>query len=98
MALPTGLLDAAKNYLDITWVDTTNDIKLAGILERGIKYLDRIAGAEQDYAIEGDARSLLFDYARYVRSGALDEFAGNYLHELLALQMSTEVADDTESS
>lgn len=95
--LPNGLLNAAKNYLDITWQDADTDTKLTGILERGIAYLNRIAGVEQDYTVEGDAKALLFDYARYVRSNALDEFLTNYLSELLALQMYAEVPNDTES-
>ena len=95
--LPNGLLNAAKNYLDITWEDADTDTKLTGILERGIAYLNRIAGVEQDYTVEGDAKALLFDYARYVRSNALDEFLTNYLPELLALQMYAEVPNDTEA-
>ena len=95
--LPNGLLNAAKNYLDITWEDAETDTKLTGILERGIAYLNRIAGVEQDYTVEGDAKALLLDYARYVRSSALDEFLTNYLPELLALQMYAEVPNDTES-
>lgn len=60
-----------------------------------MKYLDGIAGRELDYSTEDKPRELLFDYARYVRSNALDEFQGNYLHELLALQISEEVKGDT---
>ncbi|MBC3938525.1 hypothetical protein D4A47_06300 [Anaerotruncus massiliensis (ex Liu et al. 2021)] len=89
------LLAAAKNYLDITWDDPEGDRKLSGILGRGMKYLDGIAGQELDYSTEDKPRELLFDYARYVRSNALDEFQGNYLHELLALQISEEVKGDT---
>ncbi len=97
MPLPAGLLDAAKNYLDITWEDAAGEAKLSGILERGIAYLNRTAGAEQDYTVEGQARALLLDYARYVRSGALDEFMRNYLHELIALQIGQGGAEaDTE--
>lgn len=91
------LLDAAKNYLDITWTDEDTDIKLTGILARSRSYLDRVAGVPLNYSLEGDARALLFDYVRYVRSNALDEFLNNYLSEILALQMHAEVADDTES-
>lgn len=89
------LLAAAKNYLDITWDDPEGDRKLSGILGRGMKYLDGIAGRELDYSTEDKPRELLFDYVRYVRSNALDEFQGNYLHELLALQISEEVKGDT---
>ncbi len=93
MALPDGLLDAVRNYLDITWVDAAGDTKLTGIIERGMKYIDSVAGVAMDYTIEDKPRELLFDYCRYVRSNALAEFQGNYLHELLSLQISQEVAD-----
>ena len=91
MALPAGLLDAAKNYLDITWPDEAGDEKLSGILSRGITYLDHTAGLAQDYSTETTARALLFDYARYVRAGALQDFAGDYQSELLALHIAGEV-------
>ena len=87
------LLDAVKNYLDITWEDPAGDEKLSGILARGIKYINSVAGAELDYTVEDKPRELLFDYCRYVRSNALDEFQNNYLHELLSLQISQEVKD-----
>ena len=91
MALPIGLLDAVKNYLDITWVDPSGDQKLTGIISRGMAYLDSIAGTTMDYVIESKARELLFDYCRYARSNALSEFQTNYLHEILSLQISEEV-------
>lgn len=89
--LPDGLLETVKNYLDITWVDEETDKKLIGIIKRGIKYINNIAGAELDYVIEDKPQELLLDYARYVRSNALDEFQTNYLHELLSLRISEEV-------
>jgi hypothetical protein len=91
MALPEGLLEAVRNYLDITWVDAAGDGKLSGIIARGIKYIDGIAGAAMDYTVEDKPRELLFDYCRYARSNALDEFQKNYLHELLTLQLIKEV-------
>jgi hypothetical protein len=87
------LLEAARNYLDITWADAAGDVKLLGILRRGMKYLDLAAGAELDYAEEGKPRELLFDYCRYVRAGALEDFQKNFLPELLTLQIQTEVAE-----
>jgi hypothetical protein len=89
--LPNGLLDAVRNYLDITWTDADGDLKLIGIISRGIKYINSVAGTELDYTIEDKPRELLFDYCRYVRSNALDEFQTNYLPELLSLQISEEV-------
>ncbi|HBV86887.1 MAG TPA: hypothetical protein DEF42_09620 [Desulfosporosinus sp.] len=87
-----SLLESVKNYLDITWDDLAGDEKLSGIIARGIKYIDGIAGASMDYSIEDKPRELLFDYCRYARSNALNEFQNNYLHELLTLQITQEVA------
>jgi len=92
MALPAGLLEAIRNYLDITWDDVGGDLKLTGIISRGMKYLDSVAGTELDYTIEDKPRELLMDYCRYVRSNALSEFQANYLPELLSLQIRQEVA------
>ena len=50
MALPVGLLEAVRNYLDITWVDYAGDVKLTGIIERGMKCLNNVAGEELDYS------------------------------------------------
>lgn len=86
-----ALLDEVKNYLDITWTDTQTDIKLTGIIERGKKYLNRIAGKELDFATEDKPKELLLDYCRYVRSNAIEMFQQNYLHELLSLQIESEV-------
>lgn len=91
MALPDGLLDAVRNYLDITWEDSAGDLKLTGIISRGMKYLDKAAGTELDYTVEDKPRELLMDYCRYVRSNALNEFQANYLPELLTLQIQKEV-------
>jgi len=93
MNLPIGLLEAVKNYLDITWEDPEGDEKLSGIIARGIKYINSVAGAELDYTTEDKPRELLFDYCRYVRSNALNEFAINYQHELLSLQIAQEVKE-----
>lgn len=91
MEVSDALLAAARNYLDITWEDADGDVKLRGILARGIKYLDAAAGVSLDYSVEDIPRALLFDYARYDRAGARDEFENNYLSEILALQIKSEV-------
>ena len=94
MALPENLLRDVRDYLDITWVtDETTNRKLTGIIERGIKYIDGIAGAEQDYSKEDKPKELLLDYCRYVRSNALPEFQAHYQSELLTLQIRQEVAE-----
>lgn len=83
------VLSAVKNYLDITWDDPDSDKKLSGIIERGEKYIDDIAGYPQDYTDETtQAFALLLEYVRYARAGALDQFQINYKHELLHLQIT----------
>ena len=47
--LAITLLEAVRNYLDITWEDYAGDEKLLGIISRGIKYLDGVAGVTLDY-------------------------------------------------
>lgn len=89
--LPDGLLEAARNALDITWPDPEGDKKLTGILLRGMAYLDDLAGEALDYGVEELQRGLLFDYAFYARAEALDEFQANYLPELVKLQTRKEV-------
>lgn len=97
MEISDTLLSDVKNYLDITWEDETTNKKMEGIILRGVKYLDRIAGAKLDYEVEEKPKELLLDYCRYVRSNALSEFQSNYLHELLTLQIMQEVASyDTQ--
>lgn len=91
MAFPEGLLKDVRSYLDITWTDAATDEKLIGIAERGIKYIDRIAGSEMDYTVNDKPKELLLDYCRYARSNALEMFQKNYLHELLSFQISKEV-------
>lgn len=91
--LPEGLLDDVKNYLDITWEDEATDRKLAGIVAGGMDYLDDKAGERLDYTRPGYGRSLLMDYARYARDGAMDVFENNYRHLLLAMQNNRRVRD-----
>lgn len=89
--VPQDLLDAARNYLDVTWEDPEGDIKLYGILQRGMRYLDHAAGMPLDYGEGTAARALLFDYTRYVRAGALQEFGKDFSSELLGLHIAGEV-------
>jgi len=86
------LLAAVRNYLSVTWVDAALDTKLTGIIQRGQAYLDGIAGKAQDYTIEGQARTLLFDYVRYYRSNAGNQFSKDYQDQLIALRLSEGVA------
>lgn len=93
---PEELLEDVRNYLDITWADEPGDKKLLGIIKRGMDYLKRWAQGGLDFSEGGQPRALLLDYCRYVRSGALDEFRVNYMHDLMALQMEGGMAGDTQ--
>lgn len=88
----TQLLADVRNYLDITWADAAGDQKLLGIIDRGIAYVNRIAGRAQDYSASGAALGLLLNYCRYERANAFEDFAVNYRAELLALQLDEGVA------
>lgn len=85
MAVSAALLAAAKNYLDITWTDADGDVKLTGILSRGQRYLNSVAGLPLDYEAEDKPRELLLEYARYVRNNALQYFRQDFMSELYAL-------------
>lgn len=89
--VPEALLADTKNYLDITWPDPDGDVKLLGILARGMGYLDHAAGAALDYGEGTSARALLLDYARYVRAGNFQNFGKDFGPELLGLHFAQEV-------
>ena len=73
-ALPDGLLEDVKAYLDVTWEDDK-------------------AGEHIDYLWPCDGRTLLMEYVRYARDGALDVFENNYQHLILAMQNNRKVMD-----
>ena len=89
--LPTGLLDEIKDYLDITWEDEATDRKYSGLIASGMNYLNEKAGEALDYTVDGEGLTLLKDYVRYARDGALDVFENNYLHLLLSMQNNRKV-------
>ena len=99
--LPEGLLKTVKNYLNITWSDSATDEKIKGIIASGMMYLNGKAGAEMDYVADGAARTLLFEYARYMRDEALDVFENNYLAMILDMRherMVKAYAQETEQT
>ena len=84
--LNSALLKECKNYLDITWEDTAGDEKLTGMILRGMKRLNKIAGSELDFLVEEEQRELLFIRVMYERAAALDDFEKNYRSELISLR------------
>lgn len=85
-SLNQRLLEDVKNALDVTWDDPATDQKLAGFIEAGINYLDKRAGEPMSYARGADEWTLLMEFVRYARDGAMDVFEGNYRHLILAMQ------------
>ena len=85
------LKEDIKNYLDITYSDDAIDNKLSGIIDRGISYLQRVAGASLDFCEENEARGLLFDYCRYARCNVLEDFETNFKSQLVSLRLCVEV-------
>ena len=97
--LPPGLLDDVKNYLNITWSDEATDAKISGLIASGVMYLNSKYGEEADYTADGSPRTLLFEYVRYARDGALDVFENNYQPMILGMQNERRVsAYELESS
>lgn len=83
-----ALLAAVKNYLQITWTDTETDDRIGELIDAGEAYLDSKLGnsARGTYETPGYPRTLLFEYVRYARDGALDVFENNYRSMILAMQ------------
>lgn len=80
------LLQDVKDHLSITWDD--DDAKLLGIIERGQRYLQMIAGTNLVFDEENLEKQLLLDYCRYARDGVIDMFQKNYKQDLLLLQLT----------
>ncbi len=97
-SLPVELLKDVKNHLNITWDDSATDRKISGIIASGMMYLNSKAGEEMDYIADGAARTLLFEYARYMRDDALDVFENNYLSLLLAMRHERQVTAYVEEA
>ena len=85
------LLADIKIYLHISWVDVNTDIKLNGMINRGMARLQTIAGASLDFSVEDIPRALLFDYVRYANSQALEMWEKNFAIELRSLHDETQV-------
>lgn len=90
------MLGAARNYLDITFRDSDTEEKLRGILERGQRYLNDVAGEDLNYEREDTPRAMLFDYCRYARNNALELFEENFKRELVALRIGVQVKNYAE--
>lgn len=91
-AQAAALLSFMKNRLDITWEDEKEDQKLTGHMQRGMSYINRIAGSDLKYINEetpacGLEMELLIAYVMYDRANNLKDFAINYQHDITSLQL-----------
>lgn len=93
-----ALLADVNAYLDNTWEDKARDRKTLGFIRSGMVYLDGKLGEEADYESDGDPRTLLFEFVRYARDGAMDLFENNYKSMILAMQNKKAVKAYAESS
>lgn len=93
-----ALLADVKNYLDNTWADEALDQKVRGFIRSGMVYLDGKLGETADYESDGDPRTLLFEFVRYARDGAMDLFETNYKSMILAMQNKRAVRVYAEST
>lgn len=83
-----ALLAAVKNYLQISWTDAETDARIGELIAAGKAYLCSKMGEEDrgQFVDPGFPRTLLFEYVRYARDGALDVFENNYRSMILAMQ------------
>lgn len=93
LTVSDALLADVNNYLDYTWPDKQRDQKTQGFIRSGMIYLNDKLGEAADYDADGYPRTLLFDYVRYARDGALDLFEQNYKSMILAMQNNKAVSD-----
>ena len=86
LAVSDALFSDVKVYLDYTWQDDAMDRKYRGFIRSGMAYVNGKFGEPADYESDGLPRTLLFEYVRYARDGALDVFENNYMSMILAMQ------------
>lgn len=90
--LDAELLESLKQDQGVTWSDAATDSSFRNHAAGGMARIDELLGEPGDYNVPGDARTLLFEYVRYARAGALDVFEGNYQHTILSAQNKRRLA------
>lgn len=93
LTVSEALLADVNNYLDHTWKDEARDRKVQGFILSGMVRINKWLGEEADYESEGDPRTLLFEFVRYARDGAMDLFETNYRSMILAMQNDKAVSN-----
>lgn len=80
------LFAEVKSYLNITWSDPDTDAKVRIWIQSGIAYLNEKRGGWTDYTVPSTSKTLLLEYARYMRDSALDVFENNYRSMILSMK------------
>ena len=89
------MLVPIMDYLRVSSPYEENNLRR--IIERGQAYLNELTGVELDFAAEGLARALLFDYCRYAYNNASEYFEENYRQDLLRLQFLAAVEAEVDA-
>lgn len=98
LLISDALFSDVKAYLDYTWQDADLDRKYRGFIRSGMAYVNGKFGEPADYESDGLPRTLLFEYVRYARDGALDVFENNYMSMILAMQNDKAVSRYAEKA
>ena len=96
--IPEALLLEVEANCDVTWRDDATDTKFRGYIAGGMVYINDKLGEKADYEADGYPRTLLMEYCRYARDGALDVFENNYQSMILAMQNKGRVSRYVEST
>ena len=98
LTVSEALLADVNNYLDNTWIDEARARKVRGFILSGMVRINKWLGENADYESEGDPRTLLFEFVRYARDGAMDLFETNYKSMILAMQNDKAVTHYAQQS
>lgn len=98
LQISDALFEDIKAYLDYTWKDDALDRKYQGFIRAGMAYVNGKYGEPADFESDGLPRTLLFEYVRYARDGALDVFENNYMSMILAMQNDKAVERHAENT
>lgn len=85
LVISDALFADISAHLDYTWHDEALDKKYKGFIRSGMIFLNDKLGEPADYDVDGYPRTLLFEFVRYARDGAMDIFENNYRSMILAM-------------
>ena len=86
LVISDALFADISAHLDYTWRDEALDAKYKGFVRSGMIFLNDKLGEPANYEVDGYPRTLLFEFVRYARDGAMDIFENNYRSMILAMQ------------